>query len=106
MWSDIFITLHVLWNLSIDGSKKCEHKSIILIKIFLLPINYYLEDAAGLRHQKTKHRASVPVPILAAERCHYPPSSTSPACPGVTIDYEYLLSTYFKWMAGVEPSWG
>ena len=25
---------------------------------------------------------------------------------GVTIDYEYLLSTYFKWMAGVEPSWG
>ena len=32
-----------------------------------------------------------------------------PACPGVTIltiDYEYLLSRYFKWMAGVEPSWG
>ena len=42
---------------------------------------------------------------LFTERCHYPPPPPPPPLVwGVTIDYEYLLSTYFKWMAGVEPA--
>ena len=95
-----FENVHFLWVNNASTSFFTHFYSINFIYTAYFAWNYFI-FTSYMKYFRLWSFSIVTV-LICRERCHYPP----PACPGVTIDYEYLLSTYFKWMAGVEPSWG